>query len=83
MSVIVTSKAEKSIQAMEASQRQEITAIIDSMEINLNSLKKKKLQGYKDRWRIRHGDWRIIYQEVKQEGSVYVLDIKQRKDAYK
>ncbi|MGV8125358.1 MAG: type II toxin-antitoxin system RelE/ParE family toxin [Candidatus Xenobiia bacterium LiM19] len=83
MSVIVTSKAEKSIQAMEASQRQEIKAIIDSMEINLNSLKKKKLQCYNDRWRIRHGDWRIIYQEVKQEGSVYVLDIKQRKDAYK
>lgn len=68
---------------MEARQRQEIKAILDSMEINLSSLKKKKLQGYKDRWRIREGNWRIIYQDLKKEGTVYVLDIKQRKDAYR
>jgi mRNA-degrading endonuclease RelE of RelBE toxin-antitoxin system len=83
MNVIVTGKAEKNLQAMEARQRQEIKAILDSMEINLSSLKKKKLQGYKDRWRIREGNWRIIYQDLKKEGTVYVLDIKQRKDAYR
>jgi mRNA-degrading endonuclease RelE of RelBE toxin-antitoxin system len=83
MNVIVTGKAEKNLQAMEARQRQEIKAILDSMEINLSSLRKKKLQGYKDRWRIREGNWRIIYQDLKKAGTVYVLDIKQRKDAYR
>lgn len=83
MNVIVTGKAEKNLRAMEAGQRQEIKAILDSMEINLSSLRKKKLQGYKDRWRIREGNWRIIYQDLKKSGIVYVLDIKQRKDAYR
>jgi len=42
----------------------------------------KKLTG-RDGWRIRIGDYRIIYEIYKDRCHILILDIGQRKDIYK
>ncbi len=44
----------------------------------------KKLKGYNNRYRIRQGDYRIICESRESEVKIlYIIDIKQRKEAYK
>ena len=43
----------------------------------------KKLQGYKDRWRIRVGTYRIVYGVNDAERNVDITRIADRKDAYR
>ena len=40
----------------------------------------KKLQGGSNEWRLRVGDWRVIYEE--QPGQTVILRIMNRRDAY-
>lgn len=42
----------------------------------------KKLNGYKDRWRIRVGNYRVVYTIDDGRRSVDVTRIAHRKDAY-
>ena len=42
----------------------------------------KKLQGYKNRWRIRAGDYRVVYAINDTEKSVDITRIAHRKDVY-
>ncbi len=42
----------------------------------------KKLQGYKNRWRIRVGNYRVVYAIDDERRSVDITRIAQRKDAY-
>jgi mRNA-degrading endonuclease RelE of RelBE toxin-antitoxin system len=41
----------------------------------------KKLQGQRDEWRLRVGDWRVIFSL--RSGEIIVLDILNRRDAYR
>ncbi|MEW5953356.1 MAG: type II toxin-antitoxin system RelE/ParE family toxin [Bacillota bacterium] len=43
----------------------------------------KKLKGFKERYRLRVGDWRILYSLDRKIGELIVLEILPRKDAYK
>lgn len=43
----------------------------------------KKLKGYPDYWRVRSGNYRVIYTIVDDVLSVEVLQVINRKDAYK
>lgn len=43
----------------------------------------KKLQGSEDRWRIRVGDYRIIYRIADSEEKVVVSRIAHRREAYR
>lgn len=42
----------------------------------------KKLKGYEQTYRIRIGDYRVIYQIKDQEMLILILDSIHRKDAY-
>jgi mRNA interferase RelE/StbE len=42
----------------------------------------KKLKGFENRWRIRVGDYRIIYEIIDNRLIVLVVQIAHRKDAY-
>jgi mRNA interferase RelE/StbE len=42
----------------------------------------KKLKGYKDYWRIRVGDWRVVYIIDDEEKAVSVTRIAHRRDVY-
>ena len=44
----------------------------------------KKLKGeFKDLYRFRIGDFRLFYKEMEETVIVFIVDIEQRKDAYK
>jgi mRNA interferase RelE/StbE len=42
----------------------------------------KKLHGYKDRWRIRVGTYRVVYAIDDERRSVDITRVAHRKDAY-
>jgi mRNA interferase RelE/StbE len=42
----------------------------------------KKLKGYKDQWRIRIGDWRVVYIIDDTAGLVSVTRIAHRREVY-
>lgn len=42
----------------------------------------KKLRGFSNRWRLRVGDWRVIFVKDKAERSILVVRVRNRKDAY-
>jgi mRNA interferase RelE/StbE len=43
----------------------------------------KKLQGRHERWRLRVGDWRILFRFARETQSVIVLRVLNRRDAYR
>lgn len=43
----------------------------------------KKLRGFEGRFRLRVGDWRILYSLYKKERKVVITEILPRKEAYR
>ena len=62
--------------------QQRITAAIDTLRFEPRPHGVKKLSGEDDRYRIRVGDYRIIYTIEDRRLVVLVLRIADRKDAY-
>lgn len=42
----------------------------------------KKLHGYKDQWRVRVGDWRVVYIIDDEAGLVSVTRVAHRREVY-
>jgi mRNA interferase RelE/StbE len=42
-----------------------------------------KIEGADDLWRLRIGDWRVIYRISDREKLVDIIAIRHRKDAYR
>lgn len=59
-----------------------ITELITSLSVNPRPSTCKKLKGYKNLWRIRSGNYRVIYSIQNQILVVEILEIVDRKDAY-
>jgi mRNA interferase RelE/StbE len=55
---------------------------IDSLAHNPRPAGCAKLKGYKTQWRIRVGDWRVIYTIDDPARLVSVTHIKHRREAY-
>jgi mRNA interferase RelE/StbE len=55
---------------------------IDGLETNPRPSGVKKISGAKNRYRIRVGDFRIIYNIYDNELLVLILQVVNRKDAY-
>jgi mRNA interferase RelE/StbE len=43
----------------------------------------KKLKGYRDHWRLRAGDWRVVYIIDDSAKRVSITRVVHRRDAYK
>lgn len=59
--VVVTQTAEKELQKLPARVIEKIIPVLKSLEQNPRPAGCKKLKGYKNLWRARIGDYRIIY----------------------
>lgn len=79
--VLLLSRAERVMAALDDEMYHCLKPVIDNMAVNLQSLSKKKIQGFNDRWRIRVGEWRIICKEDKAADTIYMLSIVMRKAA--
>lgn len=80
--VIISNKAEKTLSKLPTTVYARIIAILMELANNPRPTGCKKLKG-RDAWRIRVGDYRIIYEIEDDQLIIWILDINHRKDAYK
>jgi len=81
-SVVLTRSAEKSLARLPNSITKSIIALLEALQNNPRPAGCKKLKGYKNLWRIRIGDYRIIYAIEEVILLVDVREIGHRKDIY-
>ena len=81
--VVFTNTAQRDLSRLRSSIQGRVEPLILSREEMPRPKGVKKLQGYKDYYRIRLGDYRIIYQINDAENSVVIARILHRREAYR
>ena len=81
--VVISRTAEKQLKKLPGDIQRKIAAIIVSLEIEPRPYGSKKLSGTSSTYRIRVGDYRIIYDIYVKEIVVSVLKLGHRKDVYR
>ena len=80
--VVLTRTAEKELYQLPTGVIVKIVTVLKSLEENPRPIGCKKLKGYKNLWRTRIGDYRIIYAIEDVIMLVDVREIGHRKDIY-
>jgi mRNA interferase RelE/StbE len=80
--VVLTQTAEKELRRLPAKIIEKIIGVLKSLEENPRPPGCKKLKGYKNLWRVRVGDYRLIYAIEEVIMLVDVREIGHRKDIY-
>ena len=81
--ILITTTAEKQLKKLSKDAQRKISAIIVSLGIEPRPYSCKKLSGTSSTYRIRVGDYRIIYDILKHEVIITILKIGHRRDVYK
>lgn len=81
--VRVSAAAERALNRMDTHIRQRISRAIESLESNPRPAGVKKLAGPGSLWRIRVGDYRVIYQIIDQVLLVLIVGVGHRGDVYR
>jgi mRNA interferase RelE/StbE len=80
--VEVTASAQKELTKIPKDRAQRIADAISKLADNPRPPGSKKLVGQKDTYRIRVGDYRVIYEIEDDRLTVWVIRVRHRKDAY-
>ncbi len=75
--------AAKELAALPREIQRRIGRAIDRLRDDPTPPGSKRLQGHRNLWRIRVGDYRIIYRVQKKQVLILVLRIRHRGDVYK
>ena len=81
--IIIHRKAEKTIKRLHGEMLERTRQAIRLLAENPHPVGYKKMAGYDNLYRIRVGDWRIIYAIENQELIVLVLEVAPRGRAYR
>jgi mRNA interferase RelE/StbE len=81
--VLILPRAQRQIQSLPVQTRNRISEAIDSLEKNPRSSGVKKLKGAEELYRLRVGDYRIIYAIQDDELLVIVVSAGHRRDVYR
>lgn len=82
-SIHVDRSAVKFLQKLAKAEEVKIVNAIDSLANNPRPAGVKKLKGKFDCWRIRVGDYRVIYEIKDKACLILIIDIAYRKDVYR
>ena len=83
-SVVITENAEADIAAIDSRKdRERIDQRIRQLAENPRPPGSKKLRGVRERYRIRQGDYRILYSIEDVIRIVSIVHVRHRKDAYR
>lgn len=76
-------KIEKALSRLPSKEKERIKNIVKALQLgHFDDLNIKKLKGFKDVFRVRKGEIRIVYQSL--DGKIIILKIDRRKeDTYK
>ena len=81
--VVLSPAAEKDLRALDMDARRRVLTTIEGLRVVPLRGDIKKLKGREDQWRLRVGDWRVIF-DIDDTGSViYIVRILPRKEAYR
>jgi mRNA interferase RelE/StbE len=81
--VVIHRKAEKILKRLDGDTLERIRRSIRGLAIDLRPAGVKKLTGYGNLYRVRVGDWRILYAIEDDRLIVLVLEISTRGGAYR
>ena len=81
--VLILPKAQRQIKSLPVQTRRKVSDAIDSLEKNPRPSGVKKLKGAEELYRLRVGDYRIIYAIQDDELLVIVVNAGHRKDVYR
>jgi len=81
MKVILSSQAEKELKKLSKINQIAIAKKIRGIRDSIKVEGEEKLKGFQDIFRIRVGDYRIVYRKSK--NRVYIVIIRHRKDVYR
>ena len=76
-------RAKKSLSRIPNLDRQRIARGIDDLSRDPRPMGCEKMKGMEDTYRIRVGDYRVVYEIVDQVLIVYVVRVDHRKDVYR
>ena len=75
--------ARKYFSRLVSSDMKKISAVIDALAFDPRPRGSVKLAGYESVYRIRKGEYRIVYEIVDYEVLVFIIRIGRRKDIYR
>lgn len=81
-SVVIKSSVQKELDALDDAVFSRIDRKILALAENPRPTGCKKLKGYKDQWRIRIGDWRVVYLIDDSAKHVSVTRVAHRREVY-
>jgi len=81
--IVFARTARKELEALPAAVVQRIVPKIAGLAHNPRPRGSKKIQGEKDLWRIRHGDYRVVYRVLDKQQTVDIVTVRHRRDAYR
>ncbi len=84
--IIVSNRARKSAKRLPKELKEKIVEILDVLEnepVPADKYDVKKLKGLPNTYRIRFGDWRIVYKVEFVERIIIIAKIEKRSRAYK
>lgn len=82
-SVTFARSARKELEKLPSSVARRIIERIETLLINPRTTRSVKLQGNRNLWRIRVGDYRVIYRINDAEWIIDISIIRHRRDAYR
>lgn len=82
-SVVFARSASKGLRSLDTPVALRILKRIESLSDNPRPRGVAKLEGAQDLWRIRVGEWRVIYRIVDPEHLVDIVAIRHRREAYR
>jgi mRNA interferase RelE/StbE len=79
----VVRRAQKQLARIQPQDRERIIGEIDALAEDPKPHGSTKLQGYTDTWRIRVGDYRVIYELDESARELIVVRVAHRREAYR
>ena len=74
--------ARKEIEALPKREQRRVVAVIEDLAENPRPPGVRELTGTDDTYRLRVGDYRVVYQIVKRKLIVYVVKVRHRRAVY-
>ena len=80
MKIILSPRAEKHLRKLPKIDQIAVARKIRAIGEEEKIIKKEKIEGFSDIFRVRVGNYRIVYRKTKKE--IYIILIRHRKDIY-
>ena len=82
-SIVFARSARKELQNLDPQVARRILKQIEALVANPRPTGVVKLEGASDLWRIRVGEWRVVYRVSDRDRLVDVVAVRHRRDAYR